>query len=259
MENSSFLIDSFISIHYSSDLDFQKNCILLLIVNVTFHQPILLRKIVVDFSVVKHWCLERLKYGRRISSCWLPHDKTSPDLWREYTFTVDCDEIPPKCWKNQNIYLGGHKHARITKILKDRFVWVPLGSMLSCSIRFFLVSHIFISLKLIYFEPSCSKLVMLKTGFCFYAQNWFSIFLPWTDQVVLWIFLLNFHMGLKSTVIIYVYAIQSNYGQYVRRLKVKFECDLDNRPIHNIQSFLGIFKLILTKLVKRLGLIETDD
>ena len=51
----------------------------------------------------------------------------------------------------------------------------------------------------------------------------------------------------------------THYGQHVRHLKIRFEFDPENRPIHNIQNFLSIFKVIMTKLVRKQALIETID
>jgi len=51
----------------------------------------------------------------------------------------------------------------------------------------------------------------------------------------------------------------THYGQHVRHLKIRFDFDPENRPIHNIQNFLSIFKVIMTKLVRKQALIETID
>ena len=51
----------------------------------------------------------------------------------------------------------------------------------------------------------------------------------------------------------------THYGQHVRNLKVRFDFDQENRPIHNIQNFLSIFKVIMSKLIKKSAQLETID
>lgn len=51
----------------------------------------------------------------------------------------------------------------------------------------------------------------------------------------------------------------TQYGQHVRNLKVRFDFDQENRPIHNIQNFLSIFKVIMSKLIKKSAQLETID
>ena len=60
----------------------------------------------------------------------------------------------------------------------------------------------------------------------------------------------------------YIQFLKTYYGEFIRNLKIKYEYNMDDRPIYNIQTFLGIFKLILAKLIKksaRLEEIEISD
>ena len=60
----------------------------------------------------------------------------------------------------------------------------------------------------------------------------------------------------------YIQYLKTYYGEFIRNLKIKYEYNMDDRPIYNIQTFLGIFKLILAKLIKksaRLEEIEISD
>ena len=60
----------------------------------------------------------------------------------------------------------------------------------------------------------------------------------------------------------YIQFRKTYYGEFIRNLKIKYEYNMDDRPIFNIQTFLGIFKLILAKLIKksaRLEEIEISD
>ena len=49
------------------------------------------------------------------------------------------------------------------------------------------------------------------------------------------------------------------HGHHIRNLKLRFDFDQEDRPIHNIQNFLSIFKIILTKLLKKRAQLETID
>ena len=51
----------------------------------------------------------------------------------------------------------------------------------------------------------------------------------------------------------------THYGEHIRNLKIRFDFDDENRPIQNIQNFLSIFKVIMTKLVKKEAELETID